>query len=114
MAQITPIAQLMAPAGVTARGELDRTLFEQVRITSADGSCEEGTDWLRTLPVTQSEQVTVRWDASTAVNTTWEVFTQYWDDFCYPGSDDIEVFPASNAWLLLYHHWAQFEWARRR
>jgi hypothetical protein len=56
----------------------------------------------------------VRWDASTAVRTTWDVFTEYWDDFCYPSSDDVEVFPQSGEWLLLYHHWEQFEWGHRR
>ena len=59
-------------------------------------------------------QVTVRWDSTTAVRTTWKVFADHWDDFCYPGSDDVEVFPLTGEWLLLYHHWEQFEWGRRR
>ena len=114
MARIMPIPDAAAPAGVTARGELQRASFDEVKTVSADVSCEEGTEWLRSLPVPLSEQVTVRWDTSTAVHTTWEVFTRYWDDFCYPGSDEVEVFSQLGAWLLLYHHWEQFEWGRRR
>lgn len=114
MAEIIPIAQAIAPSGVTAHGELDRSCFDHVQNASADVSFDDGAKWLRLLPVALSEQVIVRWDASTAVRTTWEVFTSYWDDFCYPGSDDVEVFPQSGAWLLLYHHWEQFEWGRRQ
>src|SRR3712207_6991725 len=56
----------------------------------------------RHLPAEPPDWVIVRWDESTAVRTTWEVFTRYWDDFCYPLSDDVAVFPDSGAWLLLY------------
>src|SRR5687767_11775924 len=77
MAQIAPISQATAPLGVTVGGELDRRLFDAVESASTDVSCEEGTQWLRQLPVAMSEQVIVRWDPSTAVRTTWEVFTQY-------------------------------------
>jgi hypothetical protein len=114
MAQITPMSNAIAPLGVTARGELDPPLFDAVQSASADVPCEEGTNWLRQLPVALSDQVIVQWDTSTAVRTTWEVFTRYWDDFCYPSSDDVEVFPQSGKWLLLYHHWEEFEWGRRR
>ena len=114
MAQIAPMAQAIAPPGVTPRGELNRRLFAAIESASADVPCQEGTKWLRQLPVAMSERVIVRWDTSTAVQTTWEVFTEYWDDFCYPSSDDVEVFPQSGEWLLLYHHWEQFEWGHRR
>ena len=114
MARIIPVAEAIPPRAVTARGELDRSSFDKLQAASADVACQEGTKWLRLLPVALSELVTVRWDTSTAVKTTWEVFTDYWDDFCYPSSDDVEVFPESIEWLLLYRHWEQFEWGRRR
>jgi hypothetical protein len=114
MAQITPVSQAIAPPGVTARGELEQPLFDAIHRASADVPRDEGTTWLRQLPVALSEQVIVRWDTLTAVRTTWEIFTAYWDDFCYPSSDDVEVFPESGGWLLLYHHWEEFEWGRRR
>ena len=113
MAQITPLAAAIAPPGVTERGELERPLFDAVHGASADVPCDEGTEWLRQLPVALSEQVIVRWDTPTAVRTTWEIFTAYWDDFCYASSDDVEVFPESGEWLLLYHHWEEFKWGRR-
>lgn len=114
LAQIVPMSQATAPRGVTPRGELERPLFDAIENASTDVRSDKGTEWLRKLPVAMSEQVIVRWDTSTAVQTTWDVFTTYWDDFCYPNSDDVEVFPESGAWLLLFHHWQEFEWGRRR
>ena len=114
MTRIIPVAEAIAPPGVIAHGELDRSAFPEFQTASADVLGEEGTKWLRLLPVALSEEVIVRWNASTAIRTTWEVFTEYWDDFCYPSSDDVEVFPQSSEWLLLYHHWEEFEWSLRR
>jgi len=114
MAQIAPIPDIVASPNVTTRGELDRSSFDEVQAASADISSEEGTKWLRLLAIAPAEPVIVRWDSATAVRTTWKVFADYWADFCYPSSDDVEVFPQSGEWLLLYHHWEQFEWGRRR
>lgn len=114
MTQIVPLSQVLAPGGVTTGGELDRSSFDEVQTASADVPCEQGAEWLRLLPVAPAEQVIVRWDSLTSVRTTWRVFADYWDDFCYPNSDDVEVFPESGKWLLLYHHWEQFEWGLRR
>jgi hypothetical protein len=114
MAQIVPLPEATAPSGVAADGLLDRPSFDDVQAASADGSGAAGTDWLRRLPVAPAEHVIVRWDSSLSIRTTWKVFTDHWADFCYPGSDDVEVVPQSDEWLLLYHHWEQFEWGRRR
>ncbi len=37
--------------------------------------------------------VIVSWTEDWAVLTQWRVFAQYWDDFCYPMSDDIVIWP---------------------
>jgi hypothetical protein len=113
MARIVPVPQAAAPPGVAPLGVLDRSSFDAVETGSADVSRVEGTQWLRPLAVASDEQVVVGWDTTLAVRTTWEVFADYWGDFCYPSSDDVEVFPRSHEWLLLYHHWQQFEWGRR-
>ena len=43
--------------------------------------------WLKSQ-VTGEELVTVSWGSETAVVVPWLLFTEYWGDFCYPGSDD--------------------------
>ena len=44
-----------------------------------------------------------------SVMTTWDIFIKYWDDFCYPSSDDVFIFPASADWILFYCHEEIFE-----
>lgn len=87
-------------------------LFDLVHTTSADIEVEEGTAWLRALSVSQAERVVVSWVKGTAVETTWEIFTRYWNDFCYPASDDVTVYPPTGEWVLVYHHEERFAWGR--
>jgi len=73
---------------------------------------DEARRWLRKLPVDPAEKIVIDWGFRSAVQTTWEIFTRFWDDFCYASSDDVEIFPRSGGWILLYHHWELFEWGR--
>jgi len=111
MAQIVPVESVAAPAGLTVRDQLDRAQLTDIQSTNAR-DIEDARRWLRALPVGSAERIVVRWGPRLAVQTTWEVFTRYWDDFCYPSSDDVEVFPPTRGWILLYHHWDLLEWGR--
>ena len=42
------------------------------------------------------------WDASCAVETTWDILLRYWSDFCYP-SDDSNVAVVLEAKAKLYY-----------
>ncbi len=66
--------------------------------------------WLRDCEPDLAVPVTVSWSHDLAVRTTWEVFTQWWNDFCYPSSDDALVVPEKWPWLLAFHHeeWFSF------
>tara|TARA_R110000868_G_scaffold409447_1_gene694930 strand:- start:3 stop:461 length:459 start_codon:yes stop_codon:yes gene_type:complete len=64
---------------------------------------------LVSLTKNEIEEIYIVWDNETAVITTWKSFVNYWDDFCYPSSDDVFVFPSSNSWILAYRHFEQFE-----
>jgi len=65
--------------------------------------------WLRRVQPDLAAPVYVSWDEDLAIETTWSIFTEYWDDFCYPSSDDIAVVPVTGGWQLIYHHYEQFE-----
>jgi hypothetical protein len=39
-----------------------------------------------------------------AIATPWKIVVKYWDDFWYPGSDDLTVVDDSFAWALLFWH----------
>lgn len=56
--------------------------------------------------------VVVSWDAQTAALTTWQYFAQYWDDFCYPSSDDVTVWAPGERWVLNYRHFQALEFCR--
>jgi hypothetical protein len=59
------------------------------------------------------ERVTASWGARTAIVLPWALFCEHWATFCYPGSDDLIVWPASERWALCYRHFGRFEIARR-
>ena len=68
--------------------------------------------WLFQLVPASESSVVVTWDDATAVLTNWQFFGSNWNDFCYPASDDVFVFPLNQAWLLYYMHDEHFEFGR--
>ncbi len=50
------------------------------------------------------EVLYISWDPKLAVQTETIIFAKYWDDFCYPGSDDVVVWPQSENWVIIYSH----------
>ena len=65
--------------------------------------------WLRSVQPDSQVPVYVSWSEDLAVETRWGIFTEYWDDFCYPSSDDVTVAPVTGTWQLVYHHYEQFD-----
>jgi len=47
-----------------------------------------------------------------AICVSWGVFCEYWDDFCYPASDDVAIWPLSQEWFLIYDHSEKFFFVR--
>lgn len=78
------------------------------------GDTESIVAWLEALPTGLTGKVVASWSAETALKLPWALFVRRWEDFCYPGSDDIAVFPTSRTWILAYHHEDVFEWGRWR
>ncbi|SRR6266568_1450947 len=75
---------------------------------SADGSVDVRS-WLRRIQPDAQASVYVSWSEDLAIETSWGIFTEYWDDFCYPFSDDVTVAPITGTWRLVYHHYEQFD-----
>jgi len=71
--------------------------------------CEEVSRWIRHVQSDLRARVYIRWSRELAVETSWEIFTAYWEDFCYPSSDDVTIRPVSGTWQLFYHHYEQLE-----
>jgi len=79
---------------------------------SADVPNEDGRGWLRERHAGLSDIVTIAWSPECALRTTWQVFTDYWSDFCHPSSDDVMVWPDSERWALFYDHEERFEFVQ--
>ena len=74
-----------------------------------DDAPERVAERLRGLPPRPATPVLVSWHDEVAVLTDWELFVAHWDDFCYPSSDDVTVWPASGEWTLCYRHYDVFQ-----
>jgi hypothetical protein len=80
-------------------------LYQQAdRIETEQEDVQRVGDWLRRHITNLEEYVIVSWEPEDAVATTAAIFCDYWDDFCYPASDDISVTPLSEDWMLVYRH----------
>jgi hypothetical protein len=56
--------------------------------------------------------VILSWHREDALLVPWGVLAEYWDAFWYPASDDVTVFPLSEAWVLSCDHEGRFSWRR--
>lgn len=65
--------------------------------------------WLTALPIPLSTRVLVVWNRVTGLALPWQAFVRYWDDFCYPSSDDVFVFPEAGTCVLAWNHYEVFD-----
>ncbi len=60
--------------------------------------------WLFARGVPFKTPVYLSYQPDEAIATTWKMVIKYWDDFWYPGSDDLTIVDDSFAWALLFWH----------
>ena len=90
--------------GFSNQSGLVESLFEHIsRIETSDDS-PAIRQWLLNRLSDLNQLVVVSWDNELAVLLNWKVFCEHWDDFCYPSSDDVAIFPLSGDWMLIYSH----------
>jgi hypothetical protein len=70
--------------------------------------------WLLSKEIVPETRVAVSWDKTNCVITSWGIFCKYWDDFCYPSSDDVLVWSQQEDWFLYYCHHEIFEYGTRK
>jgi hypothetical protein len=88
-------------------------LVAQLDIVRLHYDAQQVRDWLRQFIPVSEERLIVSWDLDNAVVTTAAILCEYWDDFCYPGSDDVLISPFSDEWMLFYWHEEVFFFGRR-
>ena len=98
-------------AGVKFCGNdgLDERQFKIEQFETLATNTEVVSEWLLCLHPQANTKVWLSWQPDTAVSTTWEIFSKYWSEFCYPASDDLLVWSENPSWALLYHHEELFQ-----
>ncbi len=87
-------------------------LFSSIaEVDTENRDTEEVRQWLCSRVKQEEEQIFVSWQPDTDVVTEWSIFLKFWDDFCYPASDDVSIWPVSEKWLLHYWHEEAFYFA---
>ena len=61
------------------------------------------------FPSLEETEIILSYGNDEAIFTSLGTFCEYWDDFCYPGSDDIVIFPLNEQWTLAYNHHEVFQ-----
>lgn len=85
-----------------------RNDFTETDWISANSENDEKKDTFRnnlsSLLKSWNENVIVTWNRTTTLKTTKELFLKYWDDFCYPSSDDVTIISEETNWVMFYNH----------
>jgi hypothetical protein len=72
--------------------------------SETNNSIEKFSNDFQQLTQNYSEHIFISWNRSTCIYTTKEIFIKFWDDFCYPGSDDITIISELTNWVYFYNH----------
>lgn len=95
-------------------GGLDKQKFAYDQIETVGVGRERVSEWLVAQHDNNETRVDLSWQPDVAVSTTWGIFARYWDEFCYPGADDLDVWSEAHDWVLLYHHEEFMQFGRPR
>ena len=79
-------------------------MFRTIVEISTDTEPSKIEDWLRQTIPSDSVRVFISWDNHLAVLTTVDFLCRFWDDFCYPSSDDVLILPLTGDWIIHYWH----------
>lgn len=69
-----------------------------------DEKIEQFRNQLTSIIEQWAEGIIVTWNRTTTLRTSKEIFLKYWDDFCYPNSDDVTIISEKTNWVMFYNH----------
>ena len=67
-------------------------------------SIDEFANYFQGITENYNENLFISWNRSTCLYTTKAIFIKYWDDFCYPSSDDVTIISELTNWVYFYNH----------
>ena len=76
---------------------------ESITLDNAESTASRAVrKWLFARGVPFKAPVYLSYQPAQAIVTTWKMVVKYWDDFWYPGSDDLTVVDDSFAWAHFF------------
>jgi len=81
-------------------------MMDQHRATE---DADETGRWLASLQLRGGRVIAV-WNKDTALSLPWQTFVTYWSDFCYPSSDDVDIYVEGGPLVLRWRHDETFEY----
>lgn len=87
--------------------------FPKIDQFDTNGDVDKVREWLTDSLQNLDQAVEISWDPTTAMIVRLQDFCDYWNDFCYPGSDDVVVLPKARDWVLYYFHEEAFYIGRK-
>jgi hypothetical protein len=107
--------RLLLPLADFRRGGLVDDRFESWAAFDASGDERSVRERLSALGPGPDVEVIVAWPQwCDAVRTDYGNFCTYWQEFCYPSSDDVLVWPFGDEWTVYYQHSEFFMYGMRR
>jgi hypothetical protein len=103
-AEVLQNIQALSPSSARALAEHAVEICSHDSYTLQCSTPDSFTSFLSGLPIPEQQNVYVSWDQETAVIAPWSLVREFWDDFCYPASDDVSIWPLKGSWSLCYHH----------
>lgn len=88
--------------------------FNQIDTFKINTSQKALNIWLSEKNINPKANIIISWDNSSCMVTQWQIFCKYWDDFCYPSSDDILIWTTTEDWFLYYCHEEVFQFGIKK
>ena len=120
LAQITPLSPEKAKVAwsksltfISSQSDFspNTDLFESIEVIDTKDE-NQVSDWL--MRKMTSTDIIVSWQPEIAVFTNSQLFIKYWDEFCYPSSDDVSIWPKDESWVIHFCHHEAFCYGRAK
>lgn len=88
---------------------LNKGKFETLETMDFGDNYDLVTKKLKELPNTNDKIVLTWFSEQHTLVTDWKTFSENWDDFFYPSSDDLLVINENGHWIIYFAHFQSFQ-----
>lgn len=89
----------------------NENIFKNIDFINAN-DFEQTKIWLKNK--IDYSKIFISWSEEIAIITDSQLFLDYWDDFCYPSSDDVSIWTENENFIINYSHSDIFWYGKRK